>query len=96
VVTLSTLTGISKSSSTLVETVFQDDENINGSTAGDNCMTVNGTPQVNKYGRLYPESSLVTFRGKRYCQAHFDYVWRHTLMDEHVIDTTEEDRGSEW
>ena len=96
VVTLSTLTGVSKSSTTLVETVFQDDETITGSTGGADMMTVNGTPQVNKYGRLYPDSDTVVFRGRRYCSTHFQQRWGHKLIDEIPFTINEEDRGSEW
>ena len=96
VVTLKTLTGTSMSTSTYVETVFQDNENLNGSTAGDNCMTVNGTPQVMKYGRLYPESQIVEFRGKKYCRPHFQAYWKNRLIDEQPMDISEDDRGSIW
>jgi len=96
VVTLKTLTGSSTDSDTLVETIFQDDENLNGSTAGDNCMTVKGTPQVMKYGRLYPESQTAIFRGKRYCSAHYRWHVNHILMDEAKITIDDGDRGSVW
>ena len=96
VVTLSTLTGASTDSDTLLETVFQNDENLNGSTGGANMMTVNGTPYVNKYGRLYPDSEIVEFRGKRYCREHFEAVWKNKLIDENIIDINEDDRGTIW
>jgi len=96
VVTLSTLTGVSKDSDTLIETVFQNDEEINGATAGDSCMTVDGTPEVKKYGRMYPESLITVFRGQRYCRAHFDSVWRKKLIDEQPFFIDEGDRGEVW
>lgn len=96
VVTLKTLTGVSRDSDTLVETMFQDNETITGSTGGADMMTVNGTPQVNKYGRHYAEGNIVVFRGKRYCRAHFPMKWRHKLIDEIPLDITEEDRGTLW
>ena len=95
-VTLSTLTGVSKDSTTLVETVYQDNETITGSTGGADMMTVKGTPQVNKYGRLYSESDITVFRGKQYCRGHFLWRWRHKLIDEAPFFITEEDRGSEF
>jgi len=95
-VTLKTLTGTSLDSDTLVETIFQDNEEINGGTAGDSCMTVKGTPEVHKYGRLFPESLIVVFRGQRYCEAHFDAVWRKKLIDEQPFHVTEDDRGDFW
>ena len=94
VVTLKTLTGTSVDSDTLVETVFQNDENLNGSVAGDNCMTVNGTPQVNKYGRPYPESMIGEFRGKKYCSAHLPWHVRNLMIDECTPDIDEGDRES--
>ena len=97
VVTLKTLTGVSRDSDTLVETVFQDNENLNGDTAGDNCMTVDGTPQVQKYGRLYPESEIVEFRGVKLCKAHFNWRWDHKLADEtQLIIDEDPDRGPVW
>jgi len=96
VVTLSTLTGVSKDSDTMIETVFQDNEELNGGTGGDSMMTVDGTPQVNKYGRLYPESEQVIFRGRRYCSAHAMSIIPNTLSDELHLDVTEDERGSEW
>jgi len=94
VVTLSTLTGVSKDSDTLIETVFQDNETITGSTGGADMMTVNGTPQVNKYGRLYSDSDTVVFRGKRYCFSHFQQKWGHKLIDELPFTIDEGDRGT--
>ena len=96
VVTLSTLTGVSRDSTTLVETVYQDNETITGSTGGADMMTVNGTPQVNKYGRLYADGDIVVFRGKRYCRSHFQWKWNNKLIDETPIFIQEEDRGSLW
>jgi len=96
VVTLKTLTGTSVDSDTLVETVFQDNEELNGGTGGDGMMTVDGTPQVNKYGRLYRESDTVLFRGKRYCTAHFPFKWDNKLRDELHFDIDEGDRGERW
>jgi hypothetical protein len=96
VVTLSTLTGVSKDGDTLIETVFQDNEELNGSTGGDSMMTVNGSPQVQKYGRLYAASDVTTFRGQRYCNAHALAVSRNILIDELLIDANESDRGEEW
>jgi len=96
VVSLGTLTGTSLDSDTLIETVFQDNEEINGGTAGDSCMTVKGTPEVHKYGRLFPESLIVVFRGQRYCSAHFDSVWRKRLQDETQFHVNEDDRGDIW
>jgi len=95
-VTLSTLTGVSKDSTTLVETVYQDDETITGSTGGADMMTVKGTPQINKYGRFYSESDIVKFRGKQYCSTHFRFRWGHKLIDEIPFTINEEFRGSEW
>jgi len=96
VVTLKTLTGTSRDSDTLVETVFQNNENLNGDTAGDNCMTVDGTPQVMKYGRLYPESEIVEWRGKKYCSAHAAGYIGKMLEKEHTVEINEDDRGTLW
>ncbi len=76
--------------------MFLDNEELNGGTGGDSMMTVDGTPQVNKYGRLYPESEQVIFRGRRYCSAHAMSIIPNTLSDELHPDVTEDERGSEW
>jgi len=72
---------------------FQDDELINGSTAGNNCLTANGTGAEKIYGRLYPEREMVFWRGKWYCNTHWGFRWRHKLIDEENFVVNEEDRG---
>lgn len=96
VVTLTTLTGTSTDSDTLVETVFQDNENLNGSTAGDNCMTVDGTPQVNKYGRLYPQGQMVYRDGQWFCNAHAHYRYHHKDIDDYYPTIDEGNREEIW
>ena len=95
-ITVKTLTGTSVDSDTLVETMYQDNETLTGSTGGADMMTVNGTPQIQKYGRLYPESDIVEFRGKKYCSGHANWHINHLLEDEmnHIIE--ENDRGPTW
>ena len=49
---------------------FTTAEAINGSTGGDAMITCRAyVPR--RYGRTYPESSLVTHHGKDYCVPHF-------------------------
>lgn len=58
-------------------TIFQNDENINGSTSGDNMATVTGNPSVVFNGVLYPQTDMIEYKGKWYCSDHF--VWRYKL-----------------
>ena len=95
-VTLKTLTGSSVDSDTLIETIFQDNEEINGSDGGDGMMTVNGTPYVNKYGRQYPESQMVFRDGKWFCSAHARFRYHHKDIDSHHLHIDEGDRGELW
>ena len=53
--------------------VFQDNEEINGSTGGANIFTANGVGSRHKYGRLYPESEMVMRDGKWWCSDHYRY-----------------------
>jgi len=73
---------------------FQDNELINGSTAGNNCMTADGTGAEKIYGRLYPEGEMTLFRGRWYCNQHYSFKWRHKLIDEENFRVDEGDRGA--
>jgi len=67
-----------------------------GDTWGSHTMLVNGTASSTTYGRLYPTSEMVVWRGKRYCSAHARAIIPNILSDELQIDIHEDDRGSEW
>lgn len=73
---------------------FQDNENINGGTAGNNCLTADGAGAEKIYGRLYPENEMVLERGKWFCRVHWPFKWRHKLIDEKILDIRDEERGS--
>jgi hypothetical protein len=56
-------------------------------------MTANGTGAEKIYGRLYPESEMILFRGKYFCNVHWGFRFRHKLIDEENLVVTDEDRG---
>lgn len=72
--------------------IFQDNENLNGSTAGSNFATVNKTGAVSISGRLVSDSELVEYQGKQYCKSHFKFKFEHDWIDEAEVDKTEGDR----
>jgi hypothetical protein len=55
--------------------IFQDNEEINGGTGGNNMLTANGKGSKHGYGRLYPETLLIERDGKRYCNDHYFATW---------------------
>jgi hypothetical protein len=73
--------------------IFSDNEAINGSTAGDDCATVNGVGSLVVDGLLYPESEMVFYRGTWHCAPHFKYVWRHEFIDETKINLNDKERN---
>lgn len=78
-------------SSTHLE-VFEDNENLNGSVSGANFATANGNGAVQISGRLIPDGGLVTYRGKKYCSAHFAFKFRREWQDDVKMPTDEGDR----
>jgi len=76
-------------------TIFEDDEAINGSTAGDDCLTADGTGIVKVWAVMWPKSQMVKFRGFWYCNEHAGFRMRPILRDEGKITITEEERGKE-
>jgi len=76
------------------QTIFQDNEQVNGSVGGNNMFTMNGAGQVKKYGRMYPQSEMVQRDGKWFCKAHYRFRYRHKDMDDVRINIDEGDRGT--
>ena len=76
-------------------TIFEDDEAINGSTAGDDCLTADGTGIVKTWAVMWPKSQLTKWRGHYYCQEHLGFRTRPILRDEDKLIVTEEERGKE-
>ena len=72
---------------------FQDNENLNGSSAGSNFATANGTGSVVRTGVVYPECDLVNYQGKNYCRPHFEFKFRNKFIDEAKMNINEGDRG---
>jgi hypothetical protein len=73
--------------------IFSDDENLNGSTAGDNFATVKGICGVSKSGRVHPDSNLVKYRGIKYCTEHFMFMFKKSWEDEATLNINEKERG---
>ena len=72
--------------------IFQNDENLNSTTPGNNFATVNGIGAVQISGRLIPDSDMVVYKGKKYCKAHFRFMFRREWEDDARIDSGEGDR----
>jgi len=72
--------------------IFQDNENLNGSTSGNNFATVNGKGAVQISGRLIAERDLVEYQGKTYCRPHFQFKFARTWQDEADVEYDENDR----
>lgn len=72
--------------------IFHDNENLNGSTSGDNFATAKGKGAVQISGRLIPERDIVEYEGKFYCRPHFEFKFRRTWQDEAEVDYDENDR----
>jgi len=70
--------------------IFTNDENLNGSTSGDNFATVNKIGAIQISGRLVPDSEIVEYQGKKYCRAHFLFKFRRDWQDDERIDTAPE------
>lgn len=70
--------------------VFTNNENLNGSVAGANFATVNGIGAVQISGRLIPDSKIIEYQGKNYCQDHFRFMFENTWEDEARIETNKE------
>ena len=94
VMVLTTLTGDTafNRSTGAKAAVFSDDENLNGSTSGNNFATANGNGSVCVSGILYPECDLVMYEGKEYCKAHFEFRYRNKLCDREKSTIDEGDR----
>ena len=90
-ITLDSLTGYDGEQLTM----FENNEAINGSSAGDNCLTADGEGQVNIDGIFYPRSLLVKLRGKWLCVWHYRFRTKQEHLDEQRIDVSERDRGRE-
>jgi hypothetical protein len=73
--------------------IFSEDENLSGSSSGDNFCDVDGTPTVNINGRLHPDWNLIEYRGLYYCKEHFEFMFRKEWEDEEKISTDEPLRG---
>ena len=76
-------------------TIFEDDEAINGSTAGDDCLTADGDGVVKIWAVMWPKRMLTKFRGFYYCPEHAGFRMRPILRDEEKLIITEEERGTE-
>ena len=72
--------------------IFTNDENLNGSTSGNNFATVNKIGAVQVTGRLIADKDLITYRGKKYCSQHFRFKFENDWLDEVKIDRDEGDR----
>jgi hypothetical protein len=65
-------------------------ENINGSTAGSNCLTMVLYGNKKSYGRYYPEGETVERDGKILCTAHDQARYSFRDKDEQRIEISEE------
>lgn len=75
--------------------IFSDDELINGSTAGSNCLAAEGQGNVKIWAILWPKRMLTKFRGQWYCPEHLGWKTRPKLRDEDRLVIKEDERGRE-
>ncbi len=68
-----------------------EDEIINGSTAGSNCLTLDGYGNKKSFGRYYPESETIERDGVRLCTAHNQARWAFKDKDAQEVDISEEE-----
>lgn len=90
-ITLDTITGYDGEQLTM----FEDNEAINGSTAGSNCLTADGEGQVHIGGIFYPKRLMVKYEGRWYCLWHAKSLMRLRELDKQKINISEEERGKE-
>lgn len=69
-----------------------EDEDINGSTGGNNILTVNGYGHIKKYGRLYRKGEIIESEWGNLCTAHYEARTRFKDLDAVELDDTEGDR----
>lgn len=68
-------------------------EDINGSVAGDNCLTLYDYGYAKRFGRYYPEGEVFEADdGFRYCAAHYPYRIGFRDKDEYIPDIDDGDR----
>jgi len=70
---------------------FTGKEQVNGNVGGSNLFTLECNA-TRRYGRAWAESDMVEFRGKWYCQPHFEWAWNKQLIADEPVYITE---GSE-
>jgi len=63
---------------------FTGDELVNGSVGGSDLFTLKCNA-TRRYGRAWAESDMVEFRGKWYCQPHFEWAWNKQLISEQHV-----------
>jgi hypothetical protein len=76
-------------------TIFEDDEAMNGSTAGDDCLTADGDGVVKIWAVMWPKRLLTKWRGFWYCPEHAGFRRRPILRDEDKLYIIEDERGKE-
>ena len=76
-------------------TMFQDNEAINGSTAGSNCLTCDGAGQIHIGGIFYPKRLMQKYEGRWFCVWHARSRMRLRESDKEIINISETERGKE-
>ncbi len=74
---------------------FTDNELINGSVAGNYCLTADGAGNAKYTGILHPSSVMVEKDGGWYCKWHYKMKYGKEAIDDWVPDLSEGDRGQE-
>jgi len=90
-ITLDTLTGYDGEQLTM----FEDNEAINGTTAGNDCLICDGAGQIHIGGIFYPKRLMVKHEGRWYCIWHYRFKTRLENLDKQKIDVREDERGKE-
>lgn len=81
-----------KSGATTIATVNVPSNTINPNTGLPYASPKVTYGSVSVSGRLIPDGNLVTYRGKKYCSAHFQFKFRREWEDDVKVPTDEGDR----
>ena len=91
IVEFSSYTGLDSES----ESIFEKDENLNGSTGGTNMLTAKWIAGYKVSGIIHPKRVMTKREGRWYCEAHHDFKFIQKDRDEQKVDISEKERYKE-
>jgi hypothetical protein len=75
-------------------TIFQNNENLNGSVCGNDFAEVDTVGSVVINGVLYPDKDMVEYQGQWFCKAHFAWKFGHEWATEETFKSSGEKKRS--